>query len=42
MDGFYQQIEHCMGIHMLTEQAKEKVHTVTMKPSNKTVDKYYQ
>ena len=41
MEGFYQQIEHCMGIHMLTKQAKDKLHTVTMK-SNKTVDKYYQ
>ena len=25
IEGFYQQIEHCMGIHMLTEQAKKKV-----------------
>ena len=41
MEGFYRQIEHCMGIHMLTEQAKDELHTVTMK-SNKTVDKYYQ
>ena len=41
MEGFYQQIEHCMRIHMLTKQAKEELHTVTMK-SNKTVDKYYQ
>ena len=42
IDRFYQQIEHCMGIYMLTKRAKEKLHTVTMKPSNKTVDKYYQ
>ena len=42
MEGFYQQIEHCMGIHMLTERAKEELHTVTIKLSNKTVDKYYQ
>ena len=41
MEGFYQQIEHCMGIHMLTEQAEDELHTVTMK-SNETVDKYYQ
>ena len=41
MDGFYKQIEHCMGIHMLTERAKEKLHTVTIK-SNETVDEYYQ
>ena len=41
MDGFYQQIEHCMGIHMLTERAEEELHTVTMK-SNETVDEYYQ
>ena len=41
MEKFYQQIEHCMGIHMLTEQAEDKLHTVTMK-SNKTVDEYYQ
>ena len=27
---------------MLTKRAKEELHTVTMKPSNKTVDKYYQ
>ena len=42
MERFYQQMRHCMGIHMLTERAKEELHTVTMKPSNKTVDKYYQ
>ena len=42
MEGFYQQIEHCMGIHMLTERAEEELHTVTMKPSNETVDEYYQ
>ena len=41
MEGFYQQIEHCMGIHMLTEWAKEELHIVTIK-SNKTVDEYYQ
>ena len=41
MEGFYQQIKHCMGIHMLTERAKNELHTVTMK-SNKTVDEYYQ
>ena len=41
MDGFYQQIKHCIEIHMLTEQAEEELHIVTMK-SNKTVDKYYQ
>ena len=41
MEEFHQQIEHCMGIHMLTEQAKDELHTVTMK-SNETVDEYYQ
>ena len=41
MEGFYQQIKHCMGIHMLTKRAEDKLHTVTMK-SNKTVNKYYQ
>ena len=41
MERFYQQIEHCMRIHMLTERAKDELHTVTMK-SNETVDEYYQ
>ena len=27
MERFYQQIEHCMGIHMLTKQAKEELNT---------------
>ena len=41
MDGFYQQIEHCMEIHMLTERAKDKLHVITMKPNDKLVDDYY-
>ena len=41
MEGFYQQIEHYMGIHMLTERAEDELRTVTMK-SNETVDEYYQ
>ena len=34
-------VELCMRIYMLSEQAKEELHTVTIK-SNETVDKYYQ
>ena len=41
MDGFYQQIKHCMGIHILVEKAEDKLHVITMKPSE-PVDDYYQ
>ena len=41
MDEFYKHIEYSMGIHMLTERAEEKLHTVSMKPNNNTVDEYY-
>ena len=41
MEDFYKQIEHSMGIHMLIEKAEDKLHIVTMKPTE-TVDYYYQ
>ena len=41
MDEFYQQIKHCMGIHMRVKKAKGKLHVITMKPSE-LVDDYYQ
>ena len=40
MDGFYQQIEHCIDIHMLVEKAEDELHVITMKPSE-LVDDYY-
>ena len=42
MENFYKQIEHSMGIHMLVEKAKDKLHVVTIKPTGETVDNYYQ
>ena len=42
IEDFYKQIEHSMGIHMLVEKAKDKLHVLTMKPTGKTVDDYYQ
>ena len=41
MEDFYKQIKHSMGIHMLVEKAEDKLHVVTMKPTE-TVDDYYQ
>ena len=41
MDWFYQQIKHCIGIYMLVKKAEDKLHVITMKPSE-SVDDYYQ
>ena len=42
MEDYYKQIKYSMGIYMLVKKAEDELHVVTMKPTGKTVDNYYQ
>ena len=41
MDKIYQQIKYCIGIHILVKKTEDKLHVITIKPSE-LVDDYYQ